>query len=194
LLRVGGCAYIEGMPDDNSLDLRLSNQDRDVAVNRLQAAFLEGRLTDAELADRVDQALAARLQGDLIPLFVDLPAAAAVPDRGPAPPPLKKVSTHKSWLVQQGVWTVPKRFKASSYKSTQRIDLTRAVLTSDRTEIRIEAYKSEIAVVVPAGTRVELRGAGYQSVWIDETQGEGSGPVIVVRGSAYKSHIVVQRG
>jgi hypothetical protein len=182
------------MSEDRS-DFRLSNHDRETAVQRLQASFLEGRLTDAELAERVDQALAARLQGDLIPLFADLPAVVAPnPSGGSAPPPLKKVSTHKSWLVQQGVWTVPKRFRASSYKSTQRLDLTRAVLTSDRTELKIDAYKSEVTIVVPAGARVELRGAGYQSVWTDETMGEGSGPVIVVRGSGYKSHIIVKRG
>jgi hypothetical protein len=181
------------MSDDRS-DFRLSNQDRDAAVNRLQSAFLEGRLTDTELAERVDRALAARLQGDLIPLFSDLPAVIPAAGTGPAPPPLKKVSSHKSWLVQQGVWTVPKRFRASSYKSTQRLDLTRAVLTSDRTELKIDAYKSEVTIVVPAGVRVELRGSGYQSVWVDETLGEGNGPVVVVRGSGYKSHVTVKRG
>ncbi len=180
------------MSEDSLPDLRVSTKERDAAVVRLQAAFLEGRLTDSELAERVDKALSARVQSELAALYADLPAA--VYAEGPAPQPLKKLSTHKSHAVQQGLWTVPRRFKAECYKSSQIIDLTRAVLTAVRTEIRVQAYKSEVTVVVPDGARVEMRGSGYQSSWSDETLGEGGGPVIAVTGSGYKSRVTVRRG
>jgi hypothetical protein len=62
-------------------DIRVSDRDRDAAVDRLRAASAEGRLEADELEDRVRAALAARTRGDLDALFADLPAPQ------PAPPP-----------------------------------------------------------------------------------------------------------
>ena len=63
---------------------RASHADREQVVGVLQAAFVQGRLTTAELDERVGQALAARTYADLAALTTDLPA---VPDRAPVPVP-----------------------------------------------------------------------------------------------------------
>jgi hypothetical protein len=63
---------------------RASHADREQVVGALQAAFVQGRLTADELAERVGQALAARTYADLAALTTDLPAH---PDRTPAPVP-----------------------------------------------------------------------------------------------------------
>jgi len=63
---------------------RASHTDREQVVGVLQAAFVQGRLTTAELDERVGQALAARTYADLAALTTDLPAD---PDRAPVPVP-----------------------------------------------------------------------------------------------------------
>jgi Domain of unknown function (DUF1707) len=65
---------------------RASHTDREQVVGALQAAFVQGRLTTAELDERVGQALAARTYADLAALTTDLPAD-PTPAVQPAPAP-----------------------------------------------------------------------------------------------------------
>jgi hypothetical protein len=53
--------------------LRVSNAERQGVVERLNAAFAEGRLEVAELDERVQAAYAAKTVGDLRRLVLDLP-------------------------------------------------------------------------------------------------------------------------
>ena len=65
--------------------IRASDQDREAVVQRLQDAFAEGRLDDAEFDQRTRAALTAKTSANLAPLLDDLPAAAGRPAAGPAP-------------------------------------------------------------------------------------------------------------
>ena len=65
-----------GLPEPSPVQrpaLRIGDAERDRAVADLGEHFAAGRLTREELDQRVDQAMAARLDADLEPLFVDLP-------------------------------------------------------------------------------------------------------------------------
>jgi hypothetical protein len=66
-------------------DLRLSDADRDRALDELSEAFEVGRITAAEFDERSRQALAARTGSELTALLADLPQdrahAAATPPR-----------------------------------------------------------------------------------------------------------------
>jgi hypothetical protein len=53
--------------------VRIGDAERDRAVSTLGDHFAAGRLTREEFDTRVDQAMAARFDNDLRPLFVDLP-------------------------------------------------------------------------------------------------------------------------
>lgn len=74
--------------------LRITNQDREQAVEHIKAAFAEGRLDKDEMDQRLELAMNARTHGDLAPILRDLqparyapPAAAARPyAHGYAPP------------------------------------------------------------------------------------------------------------
>jgi hypothetical protein len=61
--------------------LRAGNDDRKRVTDWLQAQYVAGRLSSAELEERIEQALAARTIGDLDTLTADLPPiqAAAAP-------------------------------------------------------------------------------------------------------------------
>jgi hypothetical protein len=79
--------------------LRAGHADRDLVIEALKTAFVDGRLTKTELAARTGRALAARTYADLAAVTADIPAestvaepaaaesAAAVPRPGRAPVP-----------------------------------------------------------------------------------------------------------
>jgi len=56
--------------------MRASHANRDQAINRLKAAFVQGRLTKDELVTRAAQASSARTYADLAALTADLPRRA----------------------------------------------------------------------------------------------------------------------
>jgi Domain of unknown function (DUF1707) len=58
---------------DPTPPLRASHADRDLAVDILCAAAGDGRLTAAELDERLDTALTARTVGELATVTADLP-------------------------------------------------------------------------------------------------------------------------
>ena len=64
--------------------VRIGDAERDRAVSSLGDHFAAGRLTREEFDTRVDQAMAARFDADLRPLFADLPRSEPTPPPGPA--------------------------------------------------------------------------------------------------------------
>jgi hypothetical protein len=64
----------EGSEKDARARMRASHADRDQVINRLKAAFVQGRLTKDELEARADQVFSARTYADLAALTADLPA------------------------------------------------------------------------------------------------------------------------
>lgn len=54
--------------------LRIGDAERDAAISDLAEHYAAGRLDQEEYDERTDQALSARTDADLGPLFVDLPA------------------------------------------------------------------------------------------------------------------------
>lgn len=67
--------------------MRASDADRQQVVDRLRAAFEDGRLKKEELTERVGLAYQAVTYGDLAKLVADLPPASPRPEARPAPAP-----------------------------------------------------------------------------------------------------------
>jgi Domain of unknown function (DUF1707) len=65
-------------PAPATTPIRIGDAERDKAVSSLGDHFAAGRLTREEFDTRVDQAMAARFDGDLRPLFADLPKSQPV--------------------------------------------------------------------------------------------------------------------
>jgi DUF1707 SHOCT-like domain len=65
--------------------MRASDDDRQQVVDRLRAAFEDGRLNKEELTERVGLAYQAVTYGDLAKLVADLPPASPRPEVRPAP-------------------------------------------------------------------------------------------------------------
>jgi hypothetical protein len=180
----------------NSPEVRASDRERDAVLQRVQQAFAEGRLDDAEFDERMRAALAARTQADLDVLLRDLPAESAgsvlVPVVGPAPG--KLAVAYKGSVRRAGRWRVPDRYTTVVYKGSGTLDLRVAELTAPVTAMRVVAYKSTVTILVPPGVRVEMTGFGIQQGDVDEDPGyrlPADAPVIHVRALAYKGAVAV---
>lgn len=73
---------------DDRQNMRASDHDRQEVVDRLSGALEDGRLKVDEFEDRVGLAYQAVTDGDLAPLYADLPAAGSRTGREAAPPAL----------------------------------------------------------------------------------------------------------
>ena len=60
-------------------ELLASDADRERIAERLRSAAGEGRLTPAELEERLERAFSARTDAELAPLVADLPASPRAP-------------------------------------------------------------------------------------------------------------------
>ena len=79
-------------PDAGRPELRASHEDRDRVVELLRVAAGDGRLTADELDQRLEAALTARTQRELVVLTADLPAAPGRDDFI-GPPPSRPMSS-----------------------------------------------------------------------------------------------------
>jgi len=180
---------------DGGPAVRASDRDRDAVVQRVQQAFAEGRLDDAEFDERMRAALTARTQADLDVLMADLPAEAAAPVPSGRRGPGRLAVALKSSVRRGGRWRVPERYTTVVYKGGGWLDLRAAELSGPVTTMLAMAYKSTVTILVPPGVRVEMTGFGVtQGADWDEPgyRLPSDAPVIHVRGVAYKGAVEVR--
>jgi hypothetical protein len=191
-------AATEGLPAEpgTSPAVRASDRERDAVVQRVQQAFAEGRLDDAEFDERMRAALTARTHADLDVLLTDLPAASApaqVPAAGGRRPGRLAIAL-KSSVRRAGRWRVPEKYTTVVYKGDGCLDLRAAELSGPVTTFLTVAYKSRVTILVPPGVRVEMTGFGVTQGAEEEDPGYRlpvDAPVINVRGIAYKGTVEV---
>jgi len=179
-------------------DLRASHADRDRVVEELRVAAGDGRLTAAELDDRLEAALTARTYRELAELTADLPAAAG-PGGGAAPATPSDVLrfNHRGGSVRQvGPWAVPKRIEAEVVGGSVRLDFTEAAITGPALQVDAHVRGGRLVIVTRPGVVVDAndiatvggrvvvrRAAGPQPPTILTVQisGEVRGGNVVVR-------------
>ena len=82
--------------------VRIGDAERDRAIAALGDHFAAGRLNTEEFEERVDQAIRARFNDDLKPLFVDLPRT---PEPAMEPRSDRQSDAHLAWSPI--VWLAP---------------------------------------------------------------------------------------
>lgn len=133
--------------------LRASDEDRFAVSERLRDATASGRITLAELDDRLDRAWAAKTRGDLTPLTDDLPSESTA---DPGPPLL--VRRRLSALRREGYWEPPAQIDVHASMASIRLDLTQAKVSWPVIAIDVHGWCSDLHVIVPTGARVDLSG------------------------------------
>lgn len=129
--------------------VRASDDEREQVVQALSEHATTGRLTLAELEERVGLAYAAATRSDLEKLTTDLPSTGA--ERNAAAPTRRRKATR--WIValmggteKRGRWRVAERVNTVAVMGGHDIDLRNAELDSDDTTI--------VAISVMGGTDI----------------------------------------
>ena len=62
----------------NQVPPRITKDDREATVRRLQEAFAEGHISHEEMDDHLEVVLTAKTPGDLVPVLASLPGTNTV--------------------------------------------------------------------------------------------------------------------
>jgi len=201
--------------------LRASNADREAVANVLHTSLAEGRLTVAELQERLDVVYASKTLAELEPVTRDLPGhAELMPLLQVEPPvPVSKPSLSKSvpgaavakiggtptsslaigfWsgATRSGPWVVPTQFTALAVMGGVDIDLTQATFAEREVTITAVAIMGGIDIVVPDDITVVCNGFGFMGAFEDTAHVQGGGPggpVVRVNGLAVMGGVEIHR-
>jgi len=164
-------------------DLRVSEKERDEATARLAKFCSEGRLTLEEFSERVEVVLAARTEGEIDQVMVDLPRGEVTPYTSPLP------ST--GWLVgimsptrRHGRWRPKPKLRAMSIMGTIDLDLCNAEIDSPMIAINALAIMGSIRITVPEGVAVHVGGVaimGEKKLRVSDAPLLPGSPLIKVR-------------
>ncbi|MFC4495789.1 DUF1707 domain-containing protein [Streptomyces ovatisporus] len=137
-------------------ELRASHADRDRVVDVLRVAAGDGRLTAAELDERLEAALSARTVGELTTLTADLPPVPGTvgATRTEVKDVLRIDQTH-STVRRVGRWVVPRRLELALTWSKMTLDFTQAVITQDTLRIDMEMYGKTLTLITKPGIVVD---------------------------------------
>ncbi|MGD9989926.1 DUF1707 domain-containing protein [Pseudonocardia sp.] len=143
--------------------IRISDADRERAAQRLHQALAEGRITVAELEERIAVVYAARYASELMPPLADLPGSpldvtlpAPLPST-PAGPPVV-LRTGMGSLKRTGNWQVPARLRVQSGMGSVLLDFCDAQIVHPVVEIEFELGAGSARVLVPDNASADIDG------------------------------------
>ncbi|MGY5124213.1 DUF1707 SHOCT-like domain-containing protein [Streptomyces nigrescens] len=140
----------------SSPELRASHADRDRVVDVLRVAAGDGRLTSAELDERLEAALSARTVSELTALTTDLPPVSA--SAGAAVAEVKdvlRIDQRFSTVERVGCWVVPRRLELAAEWCEVTLDFTQAVITQDTLRIDVDMRGKTLTLVTRPGIVVD---------------------------------------
>jgi hypothetical protein len=178
-------------------ELRASDEDRNRAVETLRVAAGDGRLTAAELDERLGVALTARTSSELAALTADLPEVAGHADGNTAQAKdVVRIDYQGGNTTRRGRWMVPQRMEIRAVGGNVKLDFTEAVITSPMLQIKAQVRGGRLVLVTRPGIEVDaddvaVHGGGVkvrpQNGWKEpvslkiEISGEARGGNVVVR-------------
>ncbi len=122
----------------------------------LRVAAGDGRLTAAELDERLDAALTARTSGELTALTADLPEAAdhacRIAERAKD---VVRLDYQGGNATRRGQWVVPQRMEIRAVGGTVKLDFTDAVITGPVLHIEAEVRGGWLVLVTRPGIEVD---------------------------------------
>jgi hypothetical protein len=184
--------------EEPAAGIRVSDAERDAAVERLSAATGDGRLTLEEFSQRMELATAARTRADLEPLTADLPAAAVPAGHavatGASSPPSWHISPIGGFKVD-GPWRMDRHVIVGALVGGAKLDLSQAQLAAPEVTLTKVSLVGGTRIWVPPGIRVELSGfslIGGTKIEAGPEPGPGA-PTIRIRSFALVGGIRIHR-
>ena len=178
-------------------NLRASDADRDQVATLLSTAYAEGRLTQEEHDERVDQLMAAKTFDDLIPITRDLVivgalAPVATPqttnrftiDTAGQNPQSDKMVAIFGGVTRSGKWRVRKNIQALALFGGMDLDLRDAIFEAPVVEISGLWCFGGLDIKVPEGIELQDQTAGIFGGTDVRDIGEPSpgAPTLVIKG------------
>ncbi len=163
-------------------ELRASHEDRDRVVEILRVAAGDGRLTAAELDERLEAALTARTGSELAVLIDDLPGVAG--ERGGVAQQAKdlvRIDYQGGNTRRVGGWVVPQRMQIRAVGGTVRLDFTEAVITEPTLQIEVEVRGGSLVLVTKPGIEVDADEVAVRGGRIKVGSGTGSKHPVILR-------------
>ena len=142
-------------PDDRSPVLR--DDERDTALQRVQAAYTEGHISHEDMDSRLDRVLTAKTHNEIELALASLPAE--------KPDTSVTIAAASGRLVRRGVWRVPRFLKAESAFGKVKLDLSQAIIESPEVEIQLNVAHGRAKIIVPRDAIVDFD--GLRTEWKD---------------------------
>ena len=119
----------------------------------------DGRLTAAELDERVEAALTAHTSGELAALTADLPAVPSQADSITAQAKdIVRLDYQGGNATRRGQWVVPARMEIRAVGGTVKLDFTDAVITQSTLQIQAYVRGGGLVLVTKPGIEVDADG------------------------------------
>ena len=136
-------------------ELRASHADRDRAAEILSAAAGDGRLTAAELDERLEAALSARTNSELAALTADLPPSGIQRQAKD----MVRIDQRFGDVTRTGHWVVPRRMEIRLTAGDVKLDFTEAVINHDTLHIDVDlGIGGDLTLVTRPGIVVDTDG------------------------------------
>ena len=127
---------------------RISEDDRDTAVKRLQEAYAEGHISHEEMDELLHHVLTVTTHGELVSAMAPLP-----PEK---PATTSTMAAASGWIRRRGAWRVPRILKVESAYGKVNLDLSRAVFEHPVVDIELQLPYGRARVTVPRDAIVEI--------------------------------------
>jgi hypothetical protein len=162
--------------------LRASHVDRDAVVEVLRIAAGDGRLTPAELDERLEAALTAKTYAELAILTADLPAAGQPPVAAAAPAKdLVQIDCRSGSAKRDGRWVVPRRIEARVTSGSIKLDLTQAIIAQPELEVDVSVRSGSVTVVTRPGIEVDADNVAVRSGAVRVRHHRGPAVPVILR-------------
>lgn len=162
----------------------LTDEDREAAVGRLNAALEAGHLTTAEFGDRLATAYAAQTPAELTPLVRDIPV------------PEHRQHTTLGTIKRGGRWRLAAYTAISTTVGAVKLDLSNAEIVGSVAALAVRTSVGTIKVWVPANWRIEVYGGSAVGGWhVEENQlpPEVAAPTLRLRLDTFFGTVKVYR-
>jgi Domain of unknown function (DUF1707) len=162
--------------------LRAGHVDRDAVVEVLRVAAGDGRLTSAELDERLEAALTAKTYAELAILTADLPAVGEPRTTATAPArDLVRIDCRSGSAKRDGQWAVPRRIEARVTSGSIKLDLTRAIIAQPELEVDVSVRSGSLTIVTKPGIEVDTDDVMVRSGSVTVRQHRGAAVPVILR-------------
>ncbi len=184
----------------------MSDTDREQAADTLRRAAGDGRITFAELDERLELAYAARTYADLDAVTADLPGPAVSP-QVPAPagafpaariggtPAVSFSVAIMSGANRTGGWVVPPQYTAVAIMGGVELDLRHARFSEREVTITVIAVMGGVSIIAGDDIDLDVSGFGFMGGFDHRASGPGTpgAPHVRVTGFALMGGVDVRR-